>query len=472
MSELEQFAARWGGKVLLTVGDEGVASPLWRPSRQPLSFADIASADVRSRHGSLVLRLGRRDGSPPVDFPLYRLAPPERERLVDLLHQRLGIAAPNPLAQEREFAQRLRALAPRTWITWAIVAINIAAWLATVAAGADPAKPGAAQLLELGGNTAFAVQHGQWWRLFTAAFLHIGLPHLAMNMLGLVLLGPTVERIYGHRSFLLLYLGCALAGGAASLHFSAQGGVSVGASGAVFGVAGALLTAVFHHRRRLPLLFGKRMLGGIGAFIVYSLVQGMAPGVDNAAHIGGLAAGVALAFILPERFSAAQDRRGLRLRPALALLFAIGFTTAIALSAPRAPLDVGAALAATPAVEHGLLELTSAVRDLQREAREVKAGRLGEIEADERSRSVHAPRFRELVRELSAISLPANDPRAPMLATARRMAQLLLELMAMDSRIVDGKPVSVDPVRWAAITSELDTLNRQLVALAAQARQR
>jgi rhomboid protease GluP len=472
MSEPLQFVARWGGKVLLTVGEDGIASALWPPAHRIIAFADIAAIDVQARRGALLLHLERKDGGKPVDFPLHRLAPPERERLVGLLQQRLGVAAPNPLAQEREFAQRLRALAPRTWITWAIVALNIAAWLATVAAGADPLQPGAAQLLALGANSAYAVQHGQWWRLLTAAFLHIGLLHLAMNMLGLLLLGPTVERIYGHGPFLLLYLGCALAGGAASLHFSAQGGVSVGASGAVFGVAGALLTAVFHHRRRLPLLFGKRTLGGIGFFIVYSLVQGMAPGVDNAAHIGGLAAGVALAFILPERFSSRPDRRGSVLRAALASVFVVGFTAAIALTASRAPLDLGAALAANPAVEHGLLELTSAVRELQREAREVKAGRLGEIEADDRSRRVHAPRFRALVQELSAISLPPNDPREPVLATARRMAELLLELMAMDSRIVDGKPVSVDPVRWAAITAELDTLNRRLTALAAQAKQR
>jgi rhomboid protease GluP len=373
---------------------------------------------------------------------------------------------------ERQFVQQLKALAPRTWVTWAIVALNLAAWIATLVAGADPLQPDVAQLLALGGNTAWNVQHGQWWRLLTSAFLHIGVLHLAVNMLGLLLVAPTVERIYGHRLFLLLYLGCALAGSAASLHFSARSGVSVGASGAVFGVAGALLAAVFHHRRRLPRKFGKRTLGGIGFFVLYSLAQGLAPGVDNAAHVGGLLAGVALALILPERFDAAQLRRRVGVRAAAAALFIVAFTAAIAVSAPRAPLDVGAALAASDAVGRALREFSQAVGELEAEARDVRSGKLAEADSDARSRRVHAPRFRALAAQLSAIALPANDPRAPLLAVALRMAQLLQELLAMDSRAEGGKLVPVDPARWSAINAELEALNAQLSALSAQSRQR
>ena len=381
-------------------------------------------------------------------------------------------SAADAKAQERLFAQRLRALAPRTWVTWAIVAANAAAWGAGVLAGADPLQPDVARLLALGGNTAWNVQHGQWWRLLTAAFLHIGALHLAVNMLGLLLVAPTVERIYGHRLFLLLYLGCALAGSAASLHFSARSGVSVGASGAVFGVAGALLAAVFRHRRQLPRPFRWRTLRSIGFFVVYSLVQGLAPGVDNAAHVGGLLAGVALAWMLPARFDPGQVRSGIATRAAAAALFIVVFTGAIAVSAPRAPLDVGAALAANSAVEKGLREFSRAMGDLEAEAREVRAGRMPEAQADVRSRRVHAPRFRALAGELAAISLPAGDPRAPLLAVALRMAQLLQELLAMDSREEGGKLAPVDPVRWSAINAELQALDAQLARLSAQLKRR
>jgi rhomboid protease GluP len=374
--------------------------------------------------------------------------------------------------EERLLRQQLRALAPRPWATWAIVGLNVAAWLATLAAGADPLQPDAGQLLALGANTAWNVQHGQWWRLATSAFLHIGVLHLAMNMLGLLLVAPTAERCYGHRLFLLIYLGCALAGAAASLHFSARSGVSVGASGAVFGVAGALLAALLRHRRQLPRMAGRRMLAGIGFFVLYSLLQGLAPGVDNAAHIGGLAAGVALGLILPARFDPAQVRRGAMPRAAAAALFIAVFTAAIAVSAPRAPLDLGAALAANGAVEQGLRAFSQAIEELEAEAREVRAGRLAEAASDERSRRVHAPRFRALALQLGAIALPANDPRAPLLAVALRMAQLLQELLSMESRAEGGKLVSVDPARWAAINAELAALGAQLRALSAQSKQR
>lgn len=456
------------GKVLLVVDHEGVESPLFNTAAKRLAWADIAGAEVASRRGALVLRLQLKGAGPALCvFPLARLEPMERERLVDVLQQRLG-GGTNALTEERLFAQRLKALAPRTWVTWGIVAVNIAAWAGTLVAGADPLQPTAAQLLALGGNTASAVQQGQWWRLLTGAFLHIGVVHLAMNMLGLLLIAPMVERIYGHRLFLLLYLGSALAGSAASLHFSARTGVAVGASGAVFGVAGALLMAVFHHRQRLPLLFGRRTLGGIGFFVLYSLIQGLAPGVDNAAHIGGLLAGLALAFTLPERFDLERFHRSVGTRAALAALFIAASTTLIVVSAPRAPLDLGAVLAANAVVEHGLQEFSRAMKELQQEARDVRAGKLAELESDERSRRVHAPRFRRLVLELSAISLPADDPRAPLLAATLQVSQLLLELLAMESRVVDGKPVSVDPARSAAISRELEALNTLMVKLAAQ----
>ncbi|MBC7468488.1 MAG: rhomboid family intramembrane serine protease, partial [Ramlibacter sp.] len=268
------------GQVVFTVGPDAIESRRFDTGAKRFVWSEILAIEVEFNRGTPVVRLllapegrrrGWRESLNGVDprrpsFPLNALQPLDQERLVDMLQQRLreersdaGVAAApasNVLTEERLFAQQLKALAPRTWATWGILALNVAAWIATLAAGADAIRPTAAQLLALGGNTASEVQQGQWWRLLTAAFLHIGVVHLTMNMLGLALIAPTVERIYGHRLFLLVYLGAGLAGSAASLHFSARTGVSVGASGAVFGVAGALLVAVFHHRRRLPRLFG------------------------------------------------------------------------------------------------------------------------------------------------------------------------------------------------------------------------
>ena len=483
-------AAR-AGQVVFTIGPEAVESPRFNTGNKRFAWSDIQGIRVESDRGAPALQLQLKpaarsrgwraalngvNASRPM-FPLNALEPLEQERLVDVLQQRLhggvdagqaGSGALNLLTQERLFAEQLKALAPRAWVTWGIVALNLAVWAGTLVHGADAVSPTAAQLLALGGNTASEVQQGQWWRLLTAAFLHIGPVHLLLNMLGLALIAPTVERIYGRRLLLLIYLGAALVGSATSLHFSARSGVSVGASGAVFGIAGALLMAVFLHRERLPRLFGKRTLGGIGFFVVYSLVQGLAPGVDNAAHVGGLLAGMALAFILPERFDLQHFSRSVRLRAPLAVLFIALATALIGVTAPRAPFDLSEAFAADAVLEQGLQEFARAVNALNQEARDVKAGKLGESESDERSRSVHAPRFRRLVQGLSAITLPANDPRAPLLAAALRASQLLLETLAMESRIVDGRPVAVDPARSAAINAELEQLNAQMVKLVAR----
>ena len=378
---------------------------------------------------------------------------------------------------------RIKALAPRGRVTWMLVALNIAAWLGAIVFGADPLRPTAAQLLLLGGNAASEVQQGQWWRLLTSSFLHIGPVHLALNMLGLLLVGPTVERLYGHWLFLLLYIGAALAGSAASLHFSASSGVSVGASAAVFGCAGTLLTMLVRHRRQLPQKFGRQALAGIVLVIVAALVQGLAPGVDNAAHVGGLLAGIALALILPGRFDdvasgafepqhgGSQWRRSRLLRTALGALAIVAVTALAAAIAPRAPFDLSEAFQASAAMERGMREFSDALEQLQREADDVEARQLSEDEADRRSRMLHAPRFQRLVGELSAIRLPRNDPRAPLLATTLRASSLLLEHLAMESRSVDGRPVAVDPVRSATIAAELGRLNAEILKLATQLKQ-
>ena len=376
---------------------------------------------------------------------------------------------------------RIKALAPRGRVTWMLVALNIAAWLGAIVFGADPLRPTAAQLLLLGGNAASEVQQGQWWRLLTSSFLHIGPVHLALNMLGLLLVGPTVERLYG--LFLLLYIGTALAGAAASLHFSAGSGVSVGASAAVFGCAGSLLTMLVRHRRQLPQKFGRQALVGIVLVIVVALVQGLAPGVDNAAHVGGLLAGIALALILPGRFDDAAsgafepqhaDRpmhRSRVLRTALGALSIVAVSGLVAVTAPRAPFDLSEAFQASAAMERGMREFSDALEQLQREADDVEARQLSEDQADRRSRTLHAPRFQRLVGELSAIRLPPNDPRAPLLATTLRASSLLLEHLAMESRSVDGRPVAVDPVRSATIAAELGRLNAEILKLATQLKQ-
>jgi membrane associated rhomboid family serine protease len=151
-----------------------------------------------------------------------------------------------------------------------------------------------------------AVAAGEWWRLFSVTLVHAPIDqnplHLVFNMYALYLAGPIVERIYGWKLFGLIYLLCAAAASAASLVFGDPFGQSVGASGAIFGLFGVIVTATRIHD---PILDrrGRALVGQIGTLIVINLVlgfgvNGFGGNIDNFAHIGGLLAGLWLGFIL------------------------------------------------------------------------------------------------------------------------------------------------------------------------------
>ncbi len=142
-----------------------------------------------------------------------------------------------------------------------------------------------------------AVAAGEYWRLWTVTLLHGSLLHLFFNMYALYLAGPIVERWYGSLTFLGLYLACAAAGSVASFVFG--GNVpSVGASGAIFGLFGVLLAAgrVHHPVDRQS----RGLISQLGMLILINIAFGFAvQGIDNAAHLGGLAAGLWLGAMLP-----------------------------------------------------------------------------------------------------------------------------------------------------------------------------
>lgn len=134
------------------------------------------------------------------------------------------------------------------------------------------------------------VAEGQYWRLITAAFLHAGLLHLAMNMYALFLFGPPLEQALGRARFAVLYVVAALGGSAASYAFSAPNQPSLGASGAVFGLFGAFFVV----NRRL----GRDSSGLLVLLVVNLAFSFLVPNIDWRAHVGGLVTGVLIAGVL------------------------------------------------------------------------------------------------------------------------------------------------------------------------------
>ena len=142
------------------------------------------------------------------------------------------------------------------------------------------------------------VMEGQYWRLFSSMFLHFGFEHLAYNMFSLFFLGDILESIVGPVRYLIIYLLGGLGGNLISLYMSVQSGaykVSAGASGAIFAIAGAFLYVALRNRKNL----GRDGMSRIGLMVVLMIMQGVVDqGVDQSAHLGGMASGYLLGILL------------------------------------------------------------------------------------------------------------------------------------------------------------------------------
>ena len=143
-------------------------------------------------------------------------------------------------------------------------------------------------LAKFGANNILLIKNGEIYRLLTCAFLHVGLIHLVVNMYSLRVIGPSVEGLIGKGKFVFIYLISAISASLMSLVFVDSNIVSVGASGAIFGLMGALLYFGYHYR----LYLNDAIKTQIIPVILFNLIMGfMMPGIDNGAHIGGLIGG-------------------------------------------------------------------------------------------------------------------------------------------------------------------------------------
>lgn len=216
------------------------------------------------------------------------------------------------------FRQRLDEIAGPARATPLIVAANVVLFAVMAAAGAGILRPDAAVHVRFGSNLGILTLGGEWWRLATAVFIHFGLLHLAFNMWALWDAGRLVERLYGTGRFLLVYAFAGLAGSVASLAWNPAVN-SAGASGAIFGVFGALLAFLLDPRNGVPLALMRSLRNSALTFIAFAIAFGwIHPGIDNAAHLGGLAGGALLGALLARPLTPAARAGGDRARPWLA----------------------------------------------------------------------------------------------------------------------------------------------------------
>ena len=152
-------------------------------------------------------------------------------------------------------------------------------------------------LIAMGANYAPYVKKGEAWRLLFSVFLHSGISHLIFNSIALLAFGNLIEQLFGKRNFLIIYLCSGITGSSFSVALN-DNAISVGSSGAVFGLLGSLMIYYLYIRKFNP-IYAKNNLIGIIILLVINLFYGLTyPRVDNWAHLGGLLGGVFSSSIL------------------------------------------------------------------------------------------------------------------------------------------------------------------------------
>jgi rhomboid protease GluP len=237
--------------------------------------------------------LGRASGEEPI------LITP------DMLVRRPPPRSGKPADGRIDFERGMRRMPP---VVLAIILGNIAVFAWEIASGAflDPkaqieAGIAGPRLFDAGALVRAEVLAGEWWRMFTAMFLHGGVNHIIGNMIVLYIVGMACEHAFGPSRTTLVYFGSGVAGSALSL--LASPGPSVGASGAIFGVVAAVVVMLYRHQDRFYVR-DKRIGFVLAAWAAWQLLTGfLTPFIDNFAHLGGMIGGATAALLLTPRLT-------------------------------------------------------------------------------------------------------------------------------------------------------------------------
>ena len=289
----------------------GTSNILWRkpPVIVTVNPNQIANVGVNKELNCLQFSeypAGKFSGKPDNVFMFKLDFDCEKAQLLELLPKQVS----EEVALETEFNDKLKQLTPYAFWTYLIIAICALVYIAMGVFDGITAcfEPTLITLLRFGADFGPLVAAGEWYRLITSAFVHIGFIHILFNMAILWQIGNFVERLYGNILFPVVYLGAAVAGSLMSLTANPVI-VSAGASGAIFGLYGALLAYMLRCRGSIPMHMVAGIRNGAIAFIAFNLLYGMIPGIDNWCHLGGLLGGFFLGVIVAPSFESEERTR-------------------------------------------------------------------------------------------------------------------------------------------------------------------
>jgi rhomboid protease GluP len=204
------------------------------------------------------------------------------------------------LAAHLEFEAELLARSPRLPVTYGIAALCLLVFVVTAVQGGGWFTPSGLVQMDWGSNFGPFTMDGEWWRLLTYSFVHFGLLHLVFNLWALVSFGAIAERLFGSLRYAVICVVSGVAGGLVSIVVHPERN-SAGASALILGILGALLAAQLRGAESIPTEVARSFRNSTLIFAVCALTAGLAvPGIDNAAHVGGLAAGFLVAWLLAD----------------------------------------------------------------------------------------------------------------------------------------------------------------------------
>jgi rhomboid protease GluP len=178
-------------------------------------------------------------------------------------------------------------------ITYVLITINVLVYILTAYLSRNIVDSNINVLILLGAKVNSLIANGQYYRLVTAMFLHGGIVHVSLNMYALYSIGPLVENVYGKGKYIVIYFLSGILSSLASFMFSNS--ISIGASGAIFGLLGAALIFAIKMKNRI----GRGFINNIITVIGINLVIGFSiPNIDNFAHLGGLLGGIVISYVV------------------------------------------------------------------------------------------------------------------------------------------------------------------------------
>jgi len=288
--------------------------------RQLIAQLDDSDAGAR---GAAYHALKRMDSAEAVQAIAGRehLANEAAEQILDRPAPRFLAAHDlQVIVDQQSFAGQVTAATPQAYVVYALIGINILIFLGTALAAGGVLGANTQVLLDWGANYAPLTMHGEWWRIITCTFLHVSVMHIGLNMWILFRSGPFIEKLFGHFYFLLIFITSAMICSLTIIAVDGSRAISVGASGGLFGMYGAVLAYLFVFRHEVPATMIRIIGKGCAVFILVNLILGFAISgltpikITNAGNVAGAISGFVYGLVVARPLDLKKRRQQLFLQ--------------------------------------------------------------------------------------------------------------------------------------------------------------